>query len=462
MTPEWVHRLASSLDANTRSGEPPKNLSKCVAERARVAPTSSIRTTTTTDDISSTSSALRPVFRRTSAGSSPSRRHEQLFKACALLESEPTMLQLNPTPDVRVNVVGDTHGQLHDALKLLDLAGFPSETNWFVFNGDFVDRGAWGAELAARRRHGVEGGRAGPRLLAPREPRVRVLHGGVRIQARTPGEVRKGVRERCGDSSLDSAPRCPSPPESAKRHSCRTAVCSTAPRQGAEEGREEGAQDDARRGATRGGHPERLGGASGRRGSRRRGRHADRRGRAVVHTRRGGRHRDCRKRESRDRDDVRSGRDGGRRCATVHGLSLVLRSHEGPDAATRTGRTCRTWTEDSASITTSRGSESCARCSARRITRSSSRRASGGIRAARATFVVLTAEGEWATPAPVAFTAAKPRPNSQPYYDITVGGSDEEGPDGDLRVERADAEEKDGAEDEEDGKENGGAAKPAK
>lgn len=41
VTPEWVHRLASSLDANTRSGEPPKNLSKCVAERARLPPTSS-------------------------------------------------------------------------------------------------------------------------------------------------------------------------------------------------------------------------------------------------------------------------------------------------------------------------------------------------------------------------------------------------------------------------------------
>ena len=80
----------------------------------------------------------------------PKSAHEQLFKACAsLLESEPTLLQLNPTPDVRVNVVGDTHGQLHDALKLLDLAGSPSATNWFVFNGDFVDRGAWGAELLA-------------------------------------------------------------------------------------------------------------------------------------------------------------------------------------------------------------------------------------------------------------------------------------------------------------------------
>ena len=48
-----------------------------------------------------------------------------------------------------MNVVGDTHGQLHDFLKLLDLAGAPSETNWFVFNGYFVDRGAWGVELFA-------------------------------------------------------------------------------------------------------------------------------------------------------------------------------------------------------------------------------------------------------------------------------------------------------------------------
>jgi serine/threonine-protein phosphatase 5 len=50
---------------------------------------------------------------------------------------------------VRVNVVGDTHGQYHDVLKLLHLAGDPSATNWYVFNGDFVDRGAWGVEVLA-------------------------------------------------------------------------------------------------------------------------------------------------------------------------------------------------------------------------------------------------------------------------------------------------------------------------
>ncbi|KAM1605823.1 hypothetical protein PS2_026519 [Malus domestica] len=45
-----------------------------------------------------------------------------------------------------VVVVGDLHGQLHDLLYLLNDAGFPSENRFFVFNGDYVDRGAWGLE----------------------------------------------------------------------------------------------------------------------------------------------------------------------------------------------------------------------------------------------------------------------------------------------------------------------------
>ncbi|KAI5311151.1 hypothetical protein L3X38_045501 [Prunus dulcis] len=46
----------------------------------------------------------------------------------------------------RVVIVGDLHGQLHDLLFLLHDAGFPSENQFFVFNGDYVDRGAWGFE----------------------------------------------------------------------------------------------------------------------------------------------------------------------------------------------------------------------------------------------------------------------------------------------------------------------------
>ncbi|KAL3525136.1 hypothetical protein ACH5RR_013508 [Cinchona calisaya] len=46
----------------------------------------------------------------------------------------------------RVVVVGDLHGQLHDLLFLLKDAGYPGEDKFFVFNGDYVDRGAWGLE----------------------------------------------------------------------------------------------------------------------------------------------------------------------------------------------------------------------------------------------------------------------------------------------------------------------------
>ncbi|KAM2487488.1 serine/threonine-protein phosphatase 7 long form homolog isoform X1 [Malus sylvestris] len=45
-----------------------------------------------------------------------------------------------------VVVVGDIHGQLHDLLFLLNDAGFPSENRLYIFNGDYVDRGAWGIE----------------------------------------------------------------------------------------------------------------------------------------------------------------------------------------------------------------------------------------------------------------------------------------------------------------------------
>jgi len=44
-------------------------------------------------------------------------------------------------------VVGDIHGQLPDLLTILSQSGFPSETNRYVFNGDFVDRGPNSVEV---------------------------------------------------------------------------------------------------------------------------------------------------------------------------------------------------------------------------------------------------------------------------------------------------------------------------
>lgn len=50
-------------------------------------------------------------------------------------------------PGVTLIVVGDLHGQLEDLLTILDKNGVPSAKTWYLFNGDFVDRGSHGVEV---------------------------------------------------------------------------------------------------------------------------------------------------------------------------------------------------------------------------------------------------------------------------------------------------------------------------
>ncbi|KAF0685954.1 Aste57867_22206 [Aphanomyces stellatus] len=49
----------------------------------------------------------------------------------------------------KLTVVGDLHGQLQDLLHIFKTQGLPSPTNWYLFNGDIVDRGTCSLEICA-------------------------------------------------------------------------------------------------------------------------------------------------------------------------------------------------------------------------------------------------------------------------------------------------------------------------
>jgi serine/threonine-protein phosphatase 5 len=73
-----------------------------------------------------------------------------LQHAIRYFRSLPSLLDLS-LPDLNSSegtftVCGDTHGQYYDLLNIFEIGGEPSSSNFYLFNGDFVDRGSFSFE----------------------------------------------------------------------------------------------------------------------------------------------------------------------------------------------------------------------------------------------------------------------------------------------------------------------------
>ncbi|CRH00804.1 serine/threonine protein phosphatase 5, putative [Plasmodium relictum] len=64
-----------------------------------------------------------------------------------LLKELPTLVYLNLQSDETLTICGDVHGQFYDLLNIMNINGYPSENNSYLFNGDFVDRGSFSVEV---------------------------------------------------------------------------------------------------------------------------------------------------------------------------------------------------------------------------------------------------------------------------------------------------------------------------
>lgn len=72
--------------------------------------------------------------------------YKMLFMIKKYFEQQPTLVDIEVPPESKFTICGDMHGQFYDLLNIFKLNGAPSETNPYLFNGDFVDRGSFSVE----------------------------------------------------------------------------------------------------------------------------------------------------------------------------------------------------------------------------------------------------------------------------------------------------------------------------
>jgi serine/threonine-protein phosphatase 5 len=70
-----------------------------------------------------------------------------LLQAREIYQKYPNIVRINIQDEDLITVCGDVHGQFYDVLNIFSINGYPSITNQYLFNGDFVDRGSFSCEV---------------------------------------------------------------------------------------------------------------------------------------------------------------------------------------------------------------------------------------------------------------------------------------------------------------------------
>ncbi|XP_022252390.1 serine/threonine-protein phosphatase 5-like [Limulus polyphemus] len=63
-----------------------------------------------------------------------------------MFKKQPSLIDIHVPDGKKFTICGDIHGQYYDLLNIFQLNGLPSESNPYLFNGDFVDRGSFSVE----------------------------------------------------------------------------------------------------------------------------------------------------------------------------------------------------------------------------------------------------------------------------------------------------------------------------